>query len=152
VLKREVDMRPRVRRTTKTATTVAATLAVAGLHLAGAPTAAAADRATFDVTVAATYYRGTFDFYNRSVIVDGVLRGLSTGCRRGGAWAYDAGGHSLAHKTTSLVCNGAVERDIPLSWDVPGEASSVVVDLLDADGKLLKYCVTTRGDEFCEVT
>ncbi|WP_251091579.1 hypothetical protein [Streptomyces sp. Caat 7-52] len=122
------------------------------MNLAGAPHAAAADRATFDVTVAATYYRGTIEFYNRSVIVDGVLRGLSTGCRRGGAWAYDAGGYPLAHKTTSLVCNGAVERDIPLSWDVPGGASSVVVDLLDADGNLLKYCVTTRGDEYCEVT
>jgi len=146
-------MRPRIRRTTKRATAVAAILAAtAGLNLAGAPGAAAADRATFDVTVAATYYRGTFYFYNRSVVVDGVLRGLSTGCRRGGAWAYDAGGHPLAHKTTSLVCNGAVERDIPLSWDVPGAASSVVVDLLDADGKLLKYCVATRGDEYCEVT
>ncbi|MEW1797990.1 MULTISPECIES: hypothetical protein [Streptomyces] len=145
-------MRARIRRTTRRATAVGAALAAAGLNLAGTPSAAAADRASFDVTVAATYYRGTIEFYNRSVIVDGVLRGLSTGCRRGGAWAYDAGGYPLAHKTTSLVCNGAVERDIPLSWDVPGGASSVVVDLLDADGNLLKYCVLSRGYEYCEVT
>lgn len=41
-------------------------------------------------------------------------------------------------------------RDVLLSSDVPGGASSDVVDLLDADGSLLKYCVTTRGGEYCQ--
>lgn len=145
-------MRSRIRRTAKRATAVAAALAAAaGLNLAGAPNAAAADRATFDVTVGATYYRGTIEFYNRSVIVDGVLRGLSTGCRKAGAWAYDAGGDWMDHRNTSVVCNGAVERDIPLSWDTPGAASAVVIDLLDANGNLIEYCVLYRGDEYCEV-
>ncbi|MEU6261104.1 hypothetical protein [Streptomyces sp. NPDC047043] len=129
---------------------MATLVAAAGLTLTGAPSAAAADRASFDLTVGATYFRGTIDFYNRSVSVDGVLRGLTTGCRRGAAWANDASGKVLDHRSTSLVCNGAVSRQIPLTADVPGGAAIVEVDLLDADGHIIAFCFAVRGDEYCE--
>lgn len=45
--------------------------------MTGAPGAAAADRASFNLSYGATYYRGTAEFYDRSVLVTGELRGLN---------------------------------------------------------------------------
>ncbi|MFD5017145.1 hypothetical protein [Streptomyces chartreusis] len=128
----------------------AALTAVAGLTLAGAPGAAAADRASFNLTVGATYFKGTIEFYNRSVTVNGVLRGLSTGCRRGAAWAFASSGSTLDNRSTTAVCNGAVSKTIPLTADVPGGAAEVEVDLLEGNGYRIASCRVQRGFEYCE--
>ncbi len=146
-----VTVYPRILRTSKRAAAVVATLAaVGGLTLAGAPNAAADDQAIFDLTFGATYYRGTIEFYNRSVIVAGSLRGLSTGCRRGWASAETADGGTLDYNTTSATCTGPVHREIHLTADVAGGARVVEVWLKDeANGNFLVGCSVTRGGDRC---
>jgi hypothetical protein len=124
-------------------------VAATGVVLASAPSAAADDPASFDVGVRATYFRGTVNFYNRSASVDGLLRGLSTGCRRGVATAVDSAGNVLDRRSTSLVCSGVVERSIPLVADVPGGAAFVEVAIADADGNNLDTCIAFRGNSSC---
>ncbi len=136
------------------ATAGAATLMVAaGFTVVGAPSAAADERASFDLTYGATYYRGTIDFYDRSVMITGELRGLSTGCRKGQAYAFrTAAPRTLDRGTTSTVCNGPVSRQIPLTADVAGGAAEVQVSLLPAgEERLLAYCFVKRGEEFCHL-
>lgn len=141
-------MHARIRRA---ATAVMTTLVAAtGMALASAPNAAADDPARFDVGVGATYFRGTVNFYNRSASAEGLLRGLSTGCRRGVATAVDSAGNILDRRSTSLVCSGVVERTIPLVADVPGGAAFVEVAIADADGKNLATCIAYRGDSVCQ--
>jgi hypothetical protein len=123
-------------------------VAATGLSVAGAPSAAADDRASFNLTWGATYYRGTVDFYNRSVVVSGQLRGLSTGCRRANAYSFNPL-KTLDSENTSLVCNGPVVREIPLSADAAGGASMVSISLRDPEGRYLTFCVCHRGDEYC---
>ncbi len=124
--------------------------AIGGLTLAGAPNAAADDRAIFDLPFGATYYSGTIEFYNRSVIVAGSLRGLSTGCRRGAASAETADGRTLDYNTTSATCTGPVHREIHLSADVVGGARIVQVWLVDeANGNFLVGCAVKRGGDRC---
>jgi hypothetical protein len=71
--------------------------------------------ASFNLTVGATCFKGTVDFYNRTADVDGVLRGLSTGCRRGAAWANDTAMRAIGlegarlrrrHRTTDIPWAG----------------------------------------------
>ncbi|QBS44373.1 hypothetical protein DMB37_34115 [Nocardia sp. CS682] len=146
-----VTLSTRILRTSKRATAVLATLAaVAGLTLAGAPNAAADDRATFKLTYGATYYIGTIDFTNRSVLVAGSLRGLSTGCRRGWAAAFDGSFERLDYNSTSATCTGPVHREIPLTADVEGGVRFVEVRLQEADGTELASCFLTRGVKVCD--
>ncbi|CAM4413199.1 Secreted protein [Nocardia ninae] len=124
--------------------------AVGGLTVAGAPNAAADDRAIFELPFGATYYSGTIEFYNRSVVVAGSLRGLSTGCRRGYALSETAWGLVLDDNTTSATCTGPVHREIHLTADVAGGARIVQVWLVDEDnGVLLVGCSVTRGGDRC---
>jgi hypothetical protein len=138
-------LRPRIRRAIAFTTTL---LTAAGVALAGAPSAAADDPATFDLTIGATYFRGTINFFNRSASVVGVLRGLSTSCRRGDAKAFSLN-DELDHRSTSLVCNGVTNQTIPLTADVTGGAIKVIVSLKDANGALLRECWAYRGDPVC---
>ncbi|HEV7976067.1 hypothetical protein, partial [Amycolatopsis sp.] len=137
-------MSPRIRRAFKRSAAIAATLMVAaGLTVAGAPAAVADDRASFNLTYGGAYYRGTVEFYNRSVLVTGELRGLGTkGCRVGKATAIrNASGGILDVGTTSAVCNGPVTREIPLTADVAGGAGLVLVALTLTGGEpILAHC------------
>ncbi|WP_135237083.1 hypothetical protein [Nocardia sp. CS682] len=119
------------------------------MTLTGAPNAAADDQASFDLTFGATYFRGTVEFYNRSAIVAGNLRGLSTGCRRGWASTHDTSGARLDVNSMSATCTGPVHREIPLKADVAGGAARVQVRLLEANGNVLTSCWVTRGEERC---
>ncbi|MFI9407895.1 hypothetical protein [Nocardia sp. NPDC052316] len=121
--------------------------AVAGLTLAVAPNAAADETATFRLVYGATYFIGTIEFYNRSVLIAGNLRGLSTGCRRG--WAFAENGSWLDYNSTSATCTGPVYREIPLKIDVPGGVAKVDVHLTEADGNTLADCTVLRGEEYC---
>ncbi|MFF3228809.1 hypothetical protein ACFYV7_38855 [Nocardia suismassiliense] len=102
--------------------------------------------------IIATYYSGTIDFYSRSVVVAGSLRGLSTGCRRGWASAETASGTVLDYNTTSPTCTGPVHREIPLEADVAGGAGVVQVWLIDeANNRLLVGCTINRGQDQCVI-
>jgi hypothetical protein len=143
---------PGIRRAFKRSAATAATLTVAaGLTVAVAPTAAAADRASFNLNYGGAYYRGTVEFYNRSVLVKGELKGLGgTLCRVG--LAKTIAGEILDTGSTSPVCNGPVTREIPLTADVPGGARQVLIALTAAPAgpPFLAHCYVTRGDEYCE--
>lgn len=143
-------MRSHIRALKKATTIATAVMAAAGFAVATAPSAAADDRASFNLQVKATYFQGTIDFYNRSVVVRGMLRGLSTGCRRGAAWAFDSAGKELSYSNTTAVCTGAVSKTINLVADVPGGAARVEVDLNEGNGYRIAACEVDRGFEYCD--
>ncbi|TDQ00362.1 hypothetical protein [Labedaea rhizosphaerae] len=143
---------------TRIAAAVALTTAVTGSLLTGTAltgTAAAAVPAStdttttvshFDITYGATYFRGDVSWFNRSVGVDGTLRGLSgTGCRRAYGTTLDNVYWPLDYRSTSTVCDAVTTQHIPLEADAVGGAASVKIDLTDASGKILKYATCTRA-------
>ena len=124
----------------------ALTAVVAGSVLTG--TAAAAVPSHFDITYGATYFRGDVSWFNRSVGIDGTLRGLSgTGCRRAYGTTLDTAYWPLDYRSTSTVCDAVTTQHIPLEANAVGGAASVKIDLTDASGKILKYatCTPTGG-------
>jgi hypothetical protein len=111
----------------------------------------AADAATVDLGhVGATYFTGTVNFTNRSVSVDGVIRALSTSCRRVYASAYDASGNPLDRiRSTSTWCTTSPTQHIPLEANVPDGAAIVVVQFTDASANQIDICSVVRGDTAC---
>jgi hypothetical protein len=145
-------LRTRIRWTAKRAVAATTTFAAAAaLALAGAPSAAAADGATVDLGhVGATYFTGTVNFTNRSVSVDGVIRALSTSCRRVYASAYDANANPLGPiRSTSTWCTTSPAQHIPLEANVPGGAAIVVVEFTDAAANQIDICSVVRGETAC---
>ena len=138
---------------------VATVVAATGLTAGSA--AATTDAVThFDITYGATYFVGDVTWFNRSVSVDGSLRGLSgTGCRSVLAQTWipsDIGGTVLDERSTSLVCNAVVVEHIPLDADVVGGAGTVEIYLrdttLDQWGNphvvKMAYCTRTAGCKY----
>jgi hypothetical protein len=124
--------------------------AAAGMAVAGAPNAAADDGATVYLGgVGATYFSGTINFTNRSASVDGVLRALSTSCRRVYASSWDANGGELDFRSTSTWCTTSPTQHIALAANVPGGAAYVVVELTDANGNEIDICSVARGESVC---
>ncbi|MGW5849895.1 hypothetical protein ACWFQ8_18415 [Streptomyces sp. NPDC055254] len=99
--------------------------------LLGAPAAAGAQTTSypttsFDVTVGASYARGTLTWYNRSVGADGELRAV--GCHRMWLSAYGTSGNDLGTWSTRSQCDGTY----PFHINMPGGATSVRICLDDA--------------------
>ncbi|MWA08341.1 hypothetical protein [Streptomyces sp. BA2] len=112
--------------------------------LLGAPAAGAQTAAypttPFDVTVGASYLRGTLTWYNRSVGADGTLRAV--GCHRAWFGAYGASGQELGTWSTGIKCDGTYRFNGTIPADGPGGAAYVKVCLDDVNtpsSKCVRY-------------
>ncbi|MFG2172553.1 hypothetical protein ACGFMO_14435 [Streptomyces niveus] len=122
------------------------TLAAGTLMALPAATATAAPATVtavtdYSVPVGQTYTKGTLNFTNRSVSVNGEQKSVGTGtgeCRKTYATAYDGNGNPLDARSTTPVCGRSGPVDIPLTANVAGGAAYVEVCLLDERGFFLK--------------
>ncbi|WP_371749858.1 hypothetical protein OG302_41125 [Streptomyces sp. NBC_01283] len=104
--------------------------------LLGAPTAVGAQSAPypstpFDVTLGASYVRGTLTWYDRSVGVSGNLRAV--GCNRVGFSTYGASGNELGSRSSSTQCDVTYQFSTGLPANVTGGAASVKICLSNAN-------------------
>ncbi|MFD3538497.1 hypothetical protein ACFWUQ_03230 [Streptomyces sp. NPDC058662] len=118
--------------------------------LLGAP-AASAQVAAYPVTpygpiaVGNTWTKGTITWYNRSVVVKGTHKSVSSAgpayCRRTWAYTYDANGTllgSAGSAPSDTACGTTEDFAFPVPADVPGGAARVYVCLDDGNLKDLR--------------
>lgn len=130
------------------AVTAAASVAT-GMVFATTPATAAtttAAAATISIEYGASYYKGTANWSNRSVIVDGSFK--ATGCRRMYARAW-AGSTSLDFKSTSLWCDRSGPADFSLVADVVGGSDNIWVYMTDENGNYLDGQTCYRSSDIC---
>ena len=103
-----------------------------------APTAAATSQAEaayitryFNAEYGNTYSRGQVTFYNRSVLVDGQHKSVSSSsCRYTVATSFTASGTILGRDSAHRVCNRSEAYSFTLPADVAGGADRVDVSLV----------------------
>src|ERR1044072_5698031 len=74
----------------------------------------------FNITYYNTYFIGNVYWYNRSVTIDGTLKGQAGSCRRMYGMAHDYAGLAIDWGNRSTVCNAAVHEVLPLTVDEGG--------------------------------
>ncbi|MGW7194722.1 hypothetical protein [Streptomyces chryseus] len=119
-------------RTRKVGVAVTAAASVAGVVFAATPATAAA--ATVSIEYGASYYKGTANWSNRSVGVNGSFK--ATGCRRVYARAF-AGSTTLDFKSSSTWCNRSGPANFTLDANVVGGSDNIWVYMTDENQKYL---------------
>ncbi|MGR4880499.1 hypothetical protein ACIPUC_13820 [Streptomyces sp. LARHCF249] len=116
--------------------------ALLGAPAAGAQTAAY-PTTDFDVTVGNTWTKGTITWYNRSVVVTGTHKSVSSAgpayCRRTWAYTYNAADTvklgSAGSDSSDTACGTSKNFSFAVPADVPGGAGLVRVCLDDGNLK-----------------
>ncbi|MGW7032686.1 hypothetical protein ACWGFX_36700 [Streptomyces xanthophaeus] len=97
----------------------------AGAQTAGYPTT------PFDVSLGASYVRGTLTWYNRAVGADGTFRAV--GCASVSFSAYGASDQELSTVSTGTRCNVTHLFKITIPAGAPGGAAYVRICIDDAN-------------------
>ena len=111
---------------------------------ASATESAASDVTPFNITYYNTYFIGNVYWYDRSVSIQGTLRGQAGSCRRMYGMAYDYAGLAKDWGNSSTVCNAAVPEILPLTVDEVGGPAWLRIRLSTDTGISLKYADCTR--------